>query len=67
MSATELRELIKENAVVLFSYEIVQLYGQHPGAPATDAFVIFTAGNPFIRGQHRPSGLWEPQVGGKIG
>ncbi|KAK5678897.1 hypothetical protein LTS10_008552 [Elasticomyces elasticus] len=46
MSATELREQIKENAVVLFAYEVGQLYGQHPGVPATDAFVIFTTSNP---------------------
>ncbi|KAK5725525.1 hypothetical protein LTR15_003713 [Elasticomyces elasticus] len=46
MSATELREQIKENAVVLFAFEVGQLYGQHPGVPATDAFVIFITRNP---------------------
>ncbi|KAK4955119.1 hypothetical protein LTR10_007313 [Elasticomyces elasticus] len=46
MSATELRELIKENAVVLFAYEVGQLYGQHPGVLATDTFVIFITRNP---------------------
>ncbi|KAK4903257.1 hypothetical protein LTR27_000185 [Elasticomyces elasticus] len=46
MSATELREQIKENAVVLFPAAVSELHSQRPFAPATEAFLVLITHDP---------------------